>query len=89
MPPFDATLDWPKEIAGVKMEHYVAWMKSAYWITATACPAISVPAGFTAEGLPVGIQLVGAYREDFSLLQFARMFEQATNIGARRPAIAL
>src|SRR5882724_11244142 len=88
VPPFDATLDWPKEIAGVKMGHYVAWMKSAYWITTTGCPAISVPAGFTAGGLPVGIQLVGRYRADFDLLRFAHMFEQATNVGKRRPAIS-
>jgi amidase len=88
VPPFDATLDWPKEIDGVAMEHYVAWMKSAYWITATFRPAISVPAGFTQEGLPVGIQIVGRHREDFALLQFAHTFEQATRIGARRPEIA-
>jgi amidase len=87
VPPFDARIDWPKEIAGVKMDLYVAWMKSAYWISTTACPAISVPAGFTTEGLPVGIQLVGRYRADFDLLRFAHMFEQATNVGKRRPAI--
>jgi amidase len=85
VPPFDAKIDWPREIAGTKMEHYVAWMKSAYWITATGCPAISVPAGFTSGGLPVGIQLVGRYRGDFALLQFAYMFEQETNIGRTRP----
>ena len=51
VPPFDATLDWPHEIDGVKMEHYAAWMKSAYWISTTLGPAISVPAGFTPEGL--------------------------------------
>ena len=89
VPPFDAKLDWPKEIAGTKMDHYVAWMKSAYWITTTACPAISVPAGFTSNGMPVGIQLVGRYRADFELLRFAQMFEQTTHVGKRRPAIAM
>jgi len=88
VPPFDATLDWPKQIEGVAMEHYVAWMKSAYWITATFRPAISVPAGFTPEGLPVGIQIVGRHREDFALLQIAHVFEQATRVGDRRPPIA-
>jgi len=87
VPPFDATLDWPKEIAGTKMEHYVAWMKSAYWISTTGCPAISMPAGFTTDGLPVGIQIVGRYRADFEVLRFAQMLEQATNVWKRRPTI--
>ena len=88
VPAFDAKLDWPHEIDGTAMENYVAWMKSTYMITATWRPAMSVPAGFTSDGLPVGIQIVGRYREDFALLQFAHAFEQATNIGKRRPPIA-
>jgi amidase len=89
MPPFEASLDWPHEIEGVKMATYLDWMKSAYWISATFCPAISVPAGFTPEGLPVGIQIVGRYRDDLGVLQLAHAFEQATEIGKTRPAIAL
>jgi amidase len=89
VPPFDAKISWPTEIDGVKMENYLSWMKSAYWITATFCPAISVPAGFTDDDLPVGIQIVGRYRDDFGVLQIAHAFEQATGFGQRRPAIAL
>jgi len=89
VPPFDATINWPKEIEGVIMDSYLSWMKSAYWITPTFCPAISVPAGFTAEDLPVGIQIVGRYRDDLGVLQIAHSFEQATEFGRRRPAIAL
>jgi amidase len=89
LPPFDAKLDWPKEIEGVAMEHYIAWQKSAYWITVTFQPAISVPAGFTADGLPIGVQIVGRHRHDWDVLQLAHAFEEATGVGRRRPAIAL
>ena len=85
VPPFDASLDWPKAIDGVPMENYVAWMKSAYWISTTCRPAISVPAGFTPEGLPVGIQIVGRHRDDLGVLRLGHAFEQATGVGKRRP----
>jgi amidase len=87
LPPFDAAIDWPKEIAGVAMEHYIAWQKTCYWISATLTPAISVPAGFTPEGLPVGIQIVGRSRADKSVLELAHAFEQATRFGERRPTL--
>jgi amidase len=87
VPPFDALLDWPHEVAGVPMEHYAAWMKSAYWISTTLGPAISVPAGFTPDGLPVGIQIVGRRGDDAGVLQLAHAFEQATDVSGRRPAL--
>jgi amidase len=50
-------------------------------------PAISVPAGFTAAGLPVGIQIVGRHRDEWSVLQLAHAFEQATGHGRKRPTL--
>jgi amidase len=67
---------------------YIDWMKTCYFITVTGHPAISVPCGFTGEGLPVGIQIVGRHRDDFGVLQLAHAFEQATGVGRRRPPLA-
>jgi amidase len=89
VPPFDATLDWPKAIDGVALDGYIGWMKSAYWISVTGRPAMSVPAGFTPDGLPVGIQIVGRYRDDLGVLQLAHAFEEATGVGRRRPPLAV
>jgi amidase len=88
LPPFPVEVQWPREIAGVRMSNYLDWMKSCYYITITSHPAISVPAGFTEESLPVGIQIVGRYRDDFGVLQLAHAFEQATEHWKRRPPIA-
>jgi len=89
VPPFDATTGWPREIDGVAMDTYISWMKSAYWISATYGPAISVPAGFTPDGLPVGIQIAGARGNDLGVLRVASAFEQATGIGRQRPPFAV
>src|SRR5271167_792467 len=89
LPPFDVNTPYPTEIAGVKFTNYIDWMKSCWYISATGNPAASVPAGFTPEGLPVGVQIVGRNKQDFSVLQLAHAFEQATNFARRRPKIAV
>ncbi len=85
--PFPVDTPYPSEIAGVRMETYIDWMKSCYFITVTGHPAISVPCGFTPDGLPVGVQIVGRYRDEFGLLQLANAFEQATGLWKRRPPV--
>jgi amidase len=87
VPPFDVNQPYPKEIEGVPMNTYIDWMKSCYFISILETPAISVPCGFTAEGLPVGLQIVGRHRAEFSVLELAHAFEQAAGI-RRRPELA-
>jgi amidase len=84
--PFDVNTHYPAEICGVRMENYLAWMKSAYYISVTEHPAISVPCAFSSGGLPIGIQIVGRHHGEWELLQLAYAFEQVTNVGRRRPA---
>ncbi|HEU0179370.1 MAG TPA: amidase [Blastocatellia bacterium] len=86
--PFSVETEWVREINGVKMESYVDWMATCYAITLTGLPAISVPCGFTGDGLPIGLQIVGRHQRDFDVLQLAFAFEQATQYGTIRPAVA-
>jgi amidase len=90
LPPYSVDTEWPREIAGTKLGNYLDWMKSCYFITITSHPAISVPAGFTDDDppLPVGIQIVGRFRDDFGVLQLAHAFEQANPAFTRRPPCA-
>ncbi len=85
--PFDVGLPYPVRIDEIRMDTYIDWMRSCWYVTFMACPAISVPAGFTWDGLPVGLQIVGRHRDDWGVLQMAYAFEQATRHGSRRPAL--
>ena len=86
-PPFDVTQRYITEINGVQMETYIDWMRSCYYITVIGLPAISVPCGFTPEGLPVGVQIVGRHQDELGVLQLAYAFEQATQFWQQRPPV--
>ena len=87
--PFPVEQQWVQEIDGRPMADYLEWMTSCWLITVTGHPAVSVPCGFSAEGLPVGVQIVGRYRDDFGVLQLAYAFQQATQFWRQAPRIAL
>ena len=75
VPPFPADQEYPTQINGRPMTTYLDWMRAAYLITVTGCPAISVPFGHTSDGLPVGLQLVAAHGRDRFLLEVAAALE--------------
>jgi amidase len=85
--PFPVELEYPTEIGGVPQDNYLEWMRSCTLISATGCPALSVPGGFTPDGLPVGLQIIGAPRADRRVLEVGHAFEQATRFGERRPSL--
>ncbi|MFD1540033.1 amidase [Nonomuraea guangzhouensis] len=87
VPPFPVEDPYVSEINGVRLPDYLAWMRSAYWISVLHAPAASVPAGFTPSGLPVGVQIIGRPFADATVLRAARAFEQATGHGLRRPPL--
>lgn len=85
--PFPVQWDYPHEVAGERMETYLDWMRSAYLVSATGCPALSVPGGFTPSGLPVGLQVIAPYRAESRLFPFAEAIEQHFGHGLRRPPL--
>jgi len=89
--PFDVSTRYPESIDGVAMETYIDWMKSAYFVTLTGHPAISLPWGFTDSGLPVGLQIVGRWQDDWGVLQFARALERVlesqSDVFSTRPPV--
>ena len=86
--PFPVEIEWVREIDGEPMKTYIDWMATCYAITCTGLPAMSLPAGFTPDGLPVGLQLVGRRGRDRDVLELGHALEELTRFGSRRPAIA-
>ena len=87
--PFPVEEQWVREIDGRPMRDYLEWMTSCWLVTVSGHPAVSVPCGFSPEGLPIGVQIVGRYRDDFGVLQLAYAFQQATQFCKQAPPIAL
>ncbi|WP_425403410.1 amidase [Hwanghaeella sp.] len=83
VPPFDVDQRYVEEVNGHRFDNYIDWLAMSYAITCTSCPTISVPCGFTENGLPVGIQLVGKPRGDGELLAMAHLFQQASGISTQ------
>ncbi len=88
VPPFPVDQPYVKEINGIEMKTYLDWMRSCYFISVTGLAAVSVPGGFTKDGLPVGLQIVGRPRDDLGVLQLAHTFEKATLHWQRVPDLA-
>jgi amidase len=85
--PFDVNLPYVSEINGQKLPNYLEWMKTCYRITMTAHPAISVPIAFSPSGLPIGMQIVGRYRDELGVLQLAHAIEQNNPLWKRLPPV--
>jgi amidase len=84
--PFDAVIPWPKVVGGRTMETYHQWMGVVLPWTLAGTPVMNAPAGFSADGLPMGIQIIGKRQAEMAVLQMARAYEQATGWVQKRPA---
>ena len=88
--PFPAEIHWPDMIAGKRMDTYHEWMKGTLLVTMSGCPSLAVPAGFSAQGLPIGIQIIGPNRRELDCLSLGYAYEAATNwTNARLPPLLL
>jgi len=85
VPPFDVDVRYVDEVEGQRFDNYVDWIAITFVITLTSCPALSLPAGFTRNGLPVGLQLVAPPRAEANLLGAAALLERTLDIRNRVP----
>ena len=87
--PFDIGARWPTEIAGVSMRTYHEWMKGVCLTSLAGCPALAVPAGFSAQGLPMGLQIIAPVRQEMACLQLGAAYEAVDPLWRNRPPPAL
>ena len=83
--PFDVTLDWPKSVAGKKTDTYHRWMEVVIPVSLIGIPAVALPAGFGASGLPMGLQLFAKRADDLTLLALAKAYHRETDWPNQRP----
>jgi amidase len=86
--PFPVEQEFPTEVDGVPMASYIEWMRATSRVSVLACPAISIPAGFSAAGLPVGLQLVARPFAERSLLEVAHALELRRGVADLIPPLA-
>jgi len=86
--PFPVEMNFPTEINGQKFENYIEWIAPAFLVTLVSLPAGSVPAGLTADGLPVGMQVVAPRFEEPLILRVAKLVHQSSGVGWPPAAIA-
>lgn len=85
--PFNIELTWPREINGKKLTSYLDWMKICWCITITEHPSLSIPCGFGTNHMPVGMQIVGRWHDDFGVLQLGHAYEALTNYAKKPPTL--
>ncbi|HZZ14143.1 MAG TPA: amidase family protein [Paraburkholderia sp.] len=85
--PFDAELRWPSEFMGQHYRSYIDWMRICWYLSSTESPVLALPCGFSASGLPIGLQIAGRFRDDWGLLQFGHAYETAAAHGNLRPPL--
>ena len=83
--PFDVEVRYVEEVEGRRFDNYVHWLAITFAVTLTGCPAVSVPAGLTADALPVGLQIVGPHRREAAVLAAAHRLDEASGFSRRLP----
>jgi amidase len=83
--PFDIDMKYLKEIDGQPLNYYYEWYAICYSLTLTALPILSLPCGFTSDGLPVALQLVGPPRGEHRLLSYAALLEDIFGVSRATP----